>query len=104
MNYTNLEFFKYQLNEFSGDTVNDKIMTQYLNVAELAVNIYCNGGLSGYTDITGSTAMPITVIQTMYLLATHFYINRTPVSFTQAIEIPFTIQFLLAPYRNLVII
>ena len=101
--YTNLEFFKYQLNIESGYTTDDKYMTHLLNVAELAVNTYCNGGLSGYTSTTGSTAIPITVIQTMYLLATHFYVNRSITAFTQVVEIPYTFRFLLDPYRNLIV-
>ena len=103
MNYTTLNFFKLQLNESTGDTTNDIVMTRYLNVSELAVNTYCNNSLTGYTGTTGSTNMPITVIQTMYLLAAHLYINRTPVSFTQGVEIPYTFKFLLDPYRNLIV-
>jgi hypothetical protein len=103
MNYTDLNFFKLQLRESTGDTSNDIIMTRYLNVAELAVQTYCNNGLTGYTGNTGSTNMPITVIQTMYLLASHLYINAVPVSFTQGYEIPYTFKFLLDPYRNFIV-
>jgi len=99
MAYISLSQLKEQLNieqEFVSD---DGYLTQLISVSELAIDNYCNAGLSGYT----ANDIPVTVQQAALLLASHFYLNRQIVSFAQGVEIPYTFQFLLNPYKNYVI-
>lgn len=88
---------KKHLNIESDWTEDDNYLQELLNVAELAVSNYCNGGLDEETEI------PVTVKQAYLFLAAHYYLNRTPIAFTSTSELPYTFQFLLNPYRNFVI-
>lgn len=100
MKYTNLIEAKRHLNietEFSDD---DVYITSLLNVAELSIQNYCNDELfSEYTELTA----PVTLKQAVYFLIGNFYANRQIVSFAQGVEIPYTFQFLLNPYKNYVV-
>jgi len=96
MAYISLAQIKEHLNiesTFDGD---DSYLTSLIDVAELSVSDYCNTGLSGYT----SSDIPVTVKQATLLLAAHFYVNRTMVSYAQGTEIPYSFKFLLNPYRK----
>ncbi len=96
--YTSLAEIKKQLNIESTYTDEDQYLQQILTVAELAIANDCNYGLTGYT----STTMPITIKQAMLMLAGHLYLNRTPVAFAQAVEIPYSIKYLISADRNLI--
>jgi hypothetical protein len=121
MIYTNINELKHQLNiedSYTGDTA---ILTTILNASEQAVMDFCNAVTSGSTfNLSGSTSniqtnsgytgntgscknISTAVLQGTYLLAAHLYVNRSIVSFTQGFEIPFTLKFLLNPYKNFVI-
>ena len=95
MAYFTLNELKKQLNIETSFTDDDVYLTGLTTVATLAVQNYCNYGLTGYTDST----VPVTVKQAALLIAANLYNNRTPVSFAQGLEIPFTFRFLLDPYR-----
>ena len=120
MLYTNIDTFKQHLNiekEATGDTA---IMNMYLNSAELAVLNFLDIwklSVSGYSANLFLSGITITVQQTgftnnlgisnviilaTYLLASNYYLNRQSVSFAQPYEIPFTISWLLFPYKQLV--
>lgn len=91
---------KRQLN-IEQDFLDDDVLLQhFLNVAEESVNSYC--GLTGLTIYSGST-LPISIHQATLFLAAHFYINRAMVSFAQGNEIPFTLRWLLDPYRDFIV-
>jgi hypothetical protein len=133
MIYTTVNELKHQLNiedSFTGDTA---ILTMILNASEQAVFDFCNAviingsgtgmtvtldvsgtisnvQMTGYTGMTGSTFSGIcsyistAVVQATYLLAAHLYTNRNIISYTQGFEIPYTLRFLLEPYKNFVIV
>ena len=101
-NYIDYIKLKQHLNIESTFTGDDSYLQSICSVASLAVSNYCNGGLSGYTGTTtGSTTgitltdIPVTVMQATLLLATHFYLNRQPIAFVSANEIPLAFKFLL---------
>ena len=97
MKYTSLNDCKTHLNIEPDYTEDDNYITSLLNVAELAIQNYCNDEtFSGYT----SADAPVTIIQAVYFLVGNFYANRQIVSFAQGVEIPYTFQFLLNPYKN----
>ena len=99
MAYSTLYEIKKHLNIESSFTDDDSYINQLLSVAELAINNYCNNGLSGYT----SSTIPVTIKQASLLLTAHFYLNRQIISFANGIEIPYTFQFLLNPYKNYIV-
>lgn len=100
MKYTTLTDAKRHLNIEPDFTEDDAYITSLLNVAELAVQNYCDDVT--FADYTAETA-PVTLVQAVYFLVGNYYANRQPVSFAQGIEIPYTFQFLLNPYKNYVV-
>jgi len=100
MKYTNLIDAKTHLNIESVFTEDDIYITSLLNVAEIAVSNYCNDVT--FEDFTALTA-PVTIVQAVYFLVANWYVNRQIVSFAQGVEIPYTFQFLLNPYKNYVV-
>lgn len=96
--YTTVIDLKTQLNIESGYTDQNNYLQQLLDVSELAIAKDCNNGLTGYTGQT----MPITIKQATLMLAGHFYLNRTPVAFANAVEIPYSIKYLISADRNLI--
>ena len=100
MKYTNLINAKLHLNIESSFTDDDLYITSLLNVAELAIQNYCNDEtFSGFT----ATDAPVTIVQAVYFLVANWYINRQIISFAQGVEIPYTFQFLLNPYKNYIV-
>lgn len=95
MSYITLDQAKKHLNIESGFTEDDIYIENLVDVAELAVDEYCNSGLSGYTTET----IPLTVKQATLLLIAHYYVNRQIVAFGTPAEIPYAFKFLLDFYR-----
>jgi len=95
-----IDKIKRQLNiELTYDS-DDQILQTFIDVADAAVTNYCGeDALTGYTNET----MPTPVIQAVVLFATHMYMNRNMVAFSQGTEIPYSFRFLLDPYKNYVI-
>ena len=99
MAYITLDQAKAHLRVETGYTEDNTYITSLIDVAELGVNEYCNGGLTGYTS-----SMPVTVVQATLLLIAHYYVNRQIVAFATPAEIPYAFRFLLDFYRNRTII
>ena len=94
----NISQLKRQL-KIEEDYLDDDIILQfYLDVAEPAAINFLNYDTKSISGITGST-MPMPVQQAILILASHLYINRTPVSFGQPYVIPYTLEWLLMPYK-----
>jgi len=90
---------KLQLNIESGYTESDVILQHYLDVAEQSVLNYLNlytGSTSGYTG----TTRPVSIDQSVLLLASHFYVTRQLVAYGQAYKIPYTMEYLLNNYKE----
>lgn len=94
MAYTTLAELKKHLNIETTFTEDDTYLTTLIDVAEMSIADYCNGGL---TDVD---PIPVTVKQAALLLAAQLYTTRTVVSFAQGYEIPYSFKFLLNPYKN----
>jgi hypothetical protein len=105
--YTSVAELKQHLNIEESFTADDNYLLELISISEMAVADYLNGGLSGATTIviSGTTysALPKTIKHACVLLAAHYYINRTPIAFTSAGEIPYTFQFLLNPHKIITI-
>lgn len=75
----------------------DPYLQDLIAVAQHSATLYCNGGLDTYTDQT----IPVTVKQATLMLVAHFFLNRAIVAFSNgSAEIPYTLKFLLDPYKN----
>jgi hypothetical protein len=110
----NLDVLKINLNIESGYTIDDTLLENFLEISVKQIYDYCDGGLSGYT-ISGytngevdelsitETTLPITVQQAIIMFASHLYLNRNMVSFSQGYEIPYTYKFLVQPYKNIIV-
>lgn len=108
----NITTLKLQLSIETGYTSDDILLKNYLDIAVLSVYDYCGfDALSGYTlsgytssgttgSYSGETTLPITIIQAIIMLATHLYLNRNIVSFSQGYKIPLSFEFLLERYKT----
>ena len=77
----------------------DAYITQLINVAEVAV---CNFiGIT--TEELNSTIVPSPINHAMLLIVGNLYATREPVTVTKIHEVPFTIRFLIEPYKNWVL-
>lgn len=99
MNYFTLNELKQQLNIELSYSDDDIILSGLTSMVSVAVNNYCNDGLTGYT----TQNLPLPVKQAAIMLASHLYINRQLVSFAQGQEIPYSFKFLLDSYKNFVV-
>lgn len=100
MNIT-IEQLKQQLNIESDFVDDDAYLQQLIDVAILSTKNYLGSdALTGYTD----TTIPISIEHAVIMLAGHLYVTRTPVAFAQAMEIPYSYQFLLNPYKDYTIV
>lgn len=69
----------------------DNYIKDLINVAECSVLDYCN--LPYYTN-----PVPAPIKQAILLVVGNLYANREPISFSTPYKIPYTVDFLLAPY------
>jgi hypothetical protein len=100
MNIT-IEQLKRQL-RIEPDYTDDDVLLQYLlDTAEISVeNFLGANALSGYT----SNDIPTPVLQATIMLAGHWYLNPNMVAFGLGTEVPYSFQFLLNPYKQIVIV
>lgn len=99
MVFATLHELKRHLNIETSYVDDDPYLQDLLAVSSLSIELYCDGGLSGYTE----NNFPITIKQATLLLSAHWYLNRQIVSFAKGEEIPYSFKFLVSPYKNLLI-
>jgi uncharacterized phage protein (predicted DNA packaging) len=99
-NYLVLETVKKHINiDFDDD---DDYINILLDVVENAVEIEIGEDLSGLEDNDGN--LPLRLIHAMEILIAHFYLVREPVTLgVSAVDVPFTFQWLIHPFRNFTI-
>lgn len=120
--WINITGLKRQLHIELDNTDDDIILQSYCDAAEKSALNYCdvkakyNGTrpiLSGttfnisyiYSGYTGNvTDVDEPILNATYLIAANAYVNRQPISFSQGVEIPYTLKWLLDPYRNFFIV
>lgn len=101
---------KKHLNIESYFTDDDEYINSLIEVSYYSIKNRCNNwwwvDQSGSTNtdfadftITGST-IPLPIKHATLLMVGNLYSNREPVSFGSPMKIPYTIDFLLAPYIN----
>ena len=105
--YTTVAELKQHLNIEADWTDDDAYLLELISVAEMAVSNYCNGGVQEASTIVIDNvtyvALPKAIKQACLFLAANFYLNRQPIAFTSTSELPYTFQFLLAPYKNYIV-
>lgn len=93
-----LEQLKNNLNIEPDYTDEDTYLTMLLQVSEDSVFNYLDKKPSDFETI------PNPIIFAVIILASQFYENRTPVAFGQPYKIPYSFEFLLSPYKDLIIL
>lgn len=103
---------KKHLNIESYFTEDDTYISSLIDVAFVSIKNRCNNNTwvdsSGVTignkefadNSVDGTEIPISIKHAILLMVGNLYANREPVSFAGATVIPYTIEFLLAPYIN----
>jgi hypothetical protein len=97
MAYVTLHEIKRHLNIETTYVDDDPILQDLIAVASTSIDLYCDGGLSGYTEQN----IPITIKQATLLMSAHWYLNRQIVSFAKGEEIPYSFRFLVDNYKVL---
>lgn len=93
-----IEQLKQNLNIENEYTEEDTYLTMLLQVAEDAVFNYLDKTPADFETI------PNPIVFAVIILASQFYENRTPVAFAQATKIPYSFEFLLSPYKDLIVL
>ena len=93
-----IEELKYNLNIEQEYTDEDAYLLSLLEVAEEAVFNFLDKKKSSF----GS--MPASIRHAVIILASQWYENRTPIAFAASSHLPYSLEFLLAPYRNITIV
>lgn len=88
-------------------TADDTYLTHLLDAAEAHVIAATNrtaAELMVPGPTTGTTVLPAQLQQAVLMLAGHWYNQREAVSGVQMAEVPYSVQALIKPFRQLVII
>lgn len=94
--YITLEEIKKHLNiDFSDD---DLYLTDIVTVAQLSVEKAINSDLSNYE--VGDGSLNPMLKHAIKILAGNFYVNREPVSFATPNVIPYTLAYLIRPFKK----
>ena len=87
-------------------------ISSLIDVAFYSIKNYCknttwvdsSGFTSGTTEFSdytiSGTTIPLPIRHAILLLVGNFYANREPVAFSSPVVIPYTLEYLLAPYIN----
>ena len=92
-----IQELKYNLNIEQTYTEEDAYLLELLEVSEQSVFNYLDKTKEDFTVI------PSSIKHAIILLASQFYENRTPIAFASSSKIPYSFEFLLAPYRQITI-
>lgn len=97
---TKLELLKKHVraDDFSDD---DDYLMHLLSVAEEYVCTATNRTSAELLEMGGGETLPATLQQAVLLIAGHWYNQREAVSGVQMVEVPYTLQALVKPYRKL---
>jgi len=93
-----IEELKRNLNMECDYKEEDIYLKQIINVATEAVFNYLGKNIDDF-----KTYIPETVRFSIIILATQYYENRSSIAFSGVNEIPYSFQFLLSPYKNIII-
>lgn len=101
MNIT-IQQLKRNLNIEPDFVLDDVLLQQCIDVAILSSQNYLGAdtALTGFTD----TTIPISIEHAVIMLASHFYLTRTPVAYATPQPIPYTYEFLLNQYKDWVVV
>lgn len=93
----NVNELKHNLNIECDYKDEDIYLHKLLLVAEEAVFNYLGKSKNDFNVI------PESVRYAIIMLASQWYENRTPIAFASNSKIPYSFEFILAPYRNIII-
>jgi uncharacterized phage protein (predicted DNA packaging) len=93
-----LSRIKNHLNIDSGFTQDDEYITYLETVAEQIVEKHIDNTLENIIAEEG--AVPAPLLQAMLLIIGNLYDNRESVSYTNAVEVPNTLSYILSMYRD----
>lgn len=95
---TTINELKANLNIETTYNDEDGYLLNLLEVTESVVFNYLDKELSDF-----DTIIPAPIKQSIIMLASFYYENRTHVAFGQSYKIPYTFELLLFKYRNITI-
>lgn len=93
-----LNQLKNNLNIEIGYTDEDEYLTMLLQVSEEAVFNYLGKTVIDFPVI------PNPLVYAVIIMASQFYENRTPIAFGQPYKIPYSFEFLLSPYKDIIVL
>lgn len=99
MKYLNLDIIKKHVKVDSWYHDDDTYLTQLGDVAEQMIAHHLDDKLD-IIAADNDNELPMPIIQGMLLLVANLYMTREGIAFAQAHEIPYTMQYLLAPYKQ----
>lgn len=96
--YVTLEQLKQHCIIDKDFTDDDLLLLDYLTVAEDAVSRHLDIDLADLENSDGR--LPAAIVQAILLLAANLYANREPVSYSNAVTVPYTFEYLVGKYKK----
>ena len=93
-----IDELKYNLNIELSWNDEDAYLLNLLEVSEESVFNYLDKKKNEFDTI------PASIRQAVLILASQWYENRTPIAFASSNKLPYSLEFLLAPYRKITIV
>lgn len=99
MQYLDLDTIKRHLNLDLSFTQDDEYLTSLADTAEQIVALHLDNDLESIVAQCNDT-LPAPIRHAMLLLIGNFYMNRENIAFGNCSAIPFSYEYLLAPYKE----
>lgn len=96
--YVSVDELKFQVNLAREYRDEDEHLLELLEVAEMSIEKHIQQPLTVFVDESGKLNPMLR--HAIRILVAHFYVNREPVAYGQPHIIPYTIEYLLQPFKK----
>lgn len=96
--YVSVDDLKVQVNLVREYRDEDEYLLELLEVAEVSVEKHIQQPLAEFVDEAGKLNPMLR--HAIRIIAAHFYANREPVAYGQPHIIPYTLEYLLQPFKK----
>ena len=96
--YISIDEIKQHMNIDSEFLVDDLLIARYIQSAQEALERNIDRPLSDFEDEYGN--LPEGLLQAIRFMVANYYANRENIAFTNAVNLPFSYQYLVDLYRD----
>lgn len=96
--YVSVDELKFQVNLAREYRDEDEHLLELLAVAVVSIEKHIQQPLTEFVDESGKLNPMLR--HAIRILAAHFYVNREPVAYGQPHIVPYTLEYLLQPFKK----